>query len=278
MNYKIKGVNNKLVRTISLFILIGGLILVLYWAINPERSPEWTGFSKYNDINYRTLWDWLDLIIIPGSIGLFAWVFTSYEKDKSKRIENEKFKDVTLDSFMKVMAELIINNDLPGSPNQKSLAIAKTRMNIALDHLDGTRKGQVLQFLYQSNLIDKHPNLKLQGANFNDTIIDNIVLIDAEIRGAYFENASLLDTNLNGSILNSCNFKNADFSNSKMNHTDLAYTDLTNAKLRNVDLTSIEFEGAILTNADLEGSKITQSQLNNIFSKEGIKLTKTNII
>ncbi|HLW41163.1 MAG TPA: hypothetical protein VKY82_02195 [Flavobacterium sp.] len=200
MNYKAKKISNKQIRTISVCILLCGLILIICWAINPKAAPEWTGFSEYNTINYRTLWDWLDLIIIPGSIGLFAWIFTSYEKDKNKRIENEKFKDVTLNSFLKVMAELIINNDLPGTPNPKSLAIAKTRMNIALDHLDGARKGQVLQFLYQSDLIDKNPNLKLLGANFNDSIINNLVLIDAEIKGAHFERASLLETNLNGTF------------------------------------------------------------------------------
>src|SRR5690554_3890873 len=106
MNYKAKKISNKQIRTISVCILLCGLILIICWAINPKAAPEWTGFSEYNTINYRTLWDWLDLIIIPGSIGLFAWIFTSYEKDKNKRIENEKFKDVTLNSFLKVMAEL----------------------------------------------------------------------------------------------------------------------------------------------------------------------------
>jgi len=272
----------KMFRNVILTILVIATLILIFWAVNPEDSPEWTGFGTYNGVEgetrHKTLWNWLELIIIPVSLGLFIWVFTTFEKDKNKIIEDEKFRDVTLDSFMKVMTELIIQHDLAGDPSAKSIAIAKARISIALDQLDGARKGQILQFLYESDLIDNKPKFKLRGANFNYAILDRIILVEAEVRGAYFENTSLRDSNLNGSSFNSCSFKNADLSNSKIEETDLGYTDLTNAKLRNMDLTTIDFEGANLTNADLQGSEITQNQLDNIFKKEGIKLTKTNII
>jgi uncharacterized protein YjbI with pentapeptide repeats len=272
----------RIIRYIILAILIIAAITLIYWAVHPENSPEWTGFGTFSETTdetrYKTLWDWLDLIIIPVSIGLFAWIITEYEKDNNKRIEVEKSRENILDSFIRTMTELLVQYDLAGNPDQKRLAIAKTRINMALSQLDGSRKGQILQFLYESDLIDKTPKFKLRGANFNNAVLDNIVLGEAEIRSAHFEDASLINANLNGIILNSCNFTNADLTGSQVDNTDFGYTNLTNSRLLNMDLTSVDFEGADLTNADLEGSKIKQEQLNNIWKKEGIKISKTEII
>ncbi len=172
----------------------------------------------------------------------------------------------------------MMDHDLAGNPKTQTKAIARSRINIALGQLDGNRKGQVLQFLYESDLIDSPPKLKLLGANFNESVLDNIVLGDSEIRAAHFQGASIKDSNLKRIVLNSCNLSNADLSGSIMDNADLGYTNLTNCKLKNMDLTTVDFFGADLTRANLEGSTISQQQLDAIFNKEGIKLTKKKII
>lgn len=272
----------KKIRIIILIVLSLIILALIYWAILPEKSPEWTGFGTYENIQgkirYKTLWDWLELIIIPISIGLFVWVFKEFEKEENKRAELEKSRDATLDSFMKIMSELLIQNDLACNPDQKKIAIVRTRINMCLAQLDGYRKGLILQFLYESNLIDIEPKLKLLGANFNNVVLNNIVLVNAEIRGAYFDNSYINSANLQGVVLNSCSFKNSDFTGSQMINADLGYTNLTNAKLKNMDLTKIDFEGANLTSADLSESIIKQDQLDNILQKDNIKLTNVEII
>lgn len=262
-------------------VLVGFLGWIFYLAILPE-PPNWTGFGervKHPNIEpAKTFFDWLKLIIIPLSLGLLGWSYKEAEKSKAQKIEEERSRNETLNSFFNVITDLIKNHNLSNNPSVQTRAMAKTRINMALSQLDGGRKGQVLQFLYESDLIDIPPKIRILGANFNDSILDQIVLGGSEIRGAFFKNASIKNSNLNGIILNSSNLENADFSGSQVENADFGYTILKKCKLKNMDLTSVNFEGADLTNADLKGSTIKQSQLNSIFIKKGIRLSKKKVI
>lgn len=271
----------KTINIIIIIVLLVLLVCIAYLALLPE-PPAWTGFGeRIKDPNIepaKTLFDWLKLLIIPLSLGLLGWSYKEAEKSKAKKNEEERSKNETLDSFFKIMSELLIDHKLANISNVEIKAMAKTRINMALNQLDGTRKGQVLQFLYESDLIDYTPKIKLLGANLNDVILDHIVLGNAEIRGACFKNASIKEANLNGIVLNSSNLEKANLSGSQVENADFGYTKLTKCKLKNMDLTSVDFEGADLTKANLKGSKIKQDQLDSIFNKKGIRLSKKKII
>lgn len=274
-------INMKVIKITIACLLIGLLCYIGYLAFLPE-PPAWTGFGKsIKDEKIepaKTLFDWLDLLIIPLSIGLLGWLYKEAEKSKTQRSEEERSRNESLNSFFNIITDLLQKNDLSGSPSNQTKAMAKTRINMTLSQLDGGRKGQLLQFLYESDLIDVSPKLKLLGANFNDSILDQIVLGSSEIRGAFFKNALIKNANLNGIILNSCNLENVDLSGSLVDNSDFAYTNLKNSKMKNMDLTTVNFEGVDLTNADLRGSTIKQTQLDSIFNKKGIRTTKNKII
>lgn len=268
----------KIILTTAFIVLLTWLV---YLAILPE-PPIWTGFGeRIKDPNMepaKTLFDWLKLIIIPLSLGFLAWIYKEAEKSIAKKNEEERSKNETIDSFFTIMSELLMEHKLTNNPRVEVKAMAKTRINIALNQLDGVRKGTLLQFLYESDLINHNPEIKLLGANFNDIILDHIVLGSAEIRGAYFKKASIKDANLNGIILNSSNLEKANLSGSQVENADFGYTNLKKCKLKNMDLTMVDFEGANLTKANLKGSIIRQSQLDSIISKQGIQLSKKKII
>ena len=272
----------KIVRIILIIVFIAAGYFVAKWAVRPEVAPTWTGFGKYdektNGPRAKTLWDWMDLLIIPLAIGLLAWILKEAEKEKANRSEEERSHNEALDSFIKVMTDLIINHNLTnGNSSFESRTIARTRINLAFSNLNGVRKGQVLQFLFESGKKKKNPKVNILGADIKGAILDGIVLSKAEIKGAYFNDASLKHSNLNGTSFIGSDFSGADLSNSLVKETDLSYTNLSKAKLRNMDLTSVNFEGADLTNANLRGSNINHQQLNAIFKKEGIKITKSKI-
>jgi uncharacterized protein YjbI with pentapeptide repeats len=270
-------------RTLNIIItiiLIIGLSYIGYLAVLPD-PPAWTGFGEStkspNIEPAKTLFDWLKLLIIPLSLALLGWTYKEAEKSKNLRFEKERSRDQSVTAFFDVITDLILSHDLVGSPSVQTRAMAKTRINMTLSQLDGARKGQVLQFLYESDLIDINPKLRLLGANFNDSILDNIVLGGSEIRGANFKGASLKDSNLNQIVLNSSNFEKADLSGSKVDNADFGYTNLKSCKLKNMDLTTVDFFGADLSKADLRGSTIKQSQLDKIIHKKGLRLTKKNM-
>jgi uncharacterized protein YjbI with pentapeptide repeats len=268
-------------RIIITAIILCSLGLIGYLALS-NNPPAWTGFGERVKDNTKeaakTLWDWLDLLIIPIVISLLGWAFSQAEKTKASRSEEERAQNESLDSFFNTMTKLIIEYKLTENPSRQTKTIARTRINLVLNNLNGNRKGQVLQYLYESDLIDINPKLKLLGANLRNAILDEIVLGKSEIKGAYFNQASIQNANLNEAVLVGCNFTRANFSKSLVTGVDLSYTDLTKAKLKFMDLTSVNFEGANLTGANLKGSKITKEQLNGVFIKDGVKISKKKIV
>ncbi len=273
-----------LIKVIPIIVLCSIAIIffiIAYWAFYPTEAPIETGFDKYNEAKSgprgKTLWDWMNLLVVPVLIALTAWSFKEIEKRNTQSSERERAQNETLDSFIKIMTELIINNKLISqTPSPESKIIARTRIMLALSNLDRMKKGQVLQFLFESSLINQEPKINLNGGDIKNAVLDGIVLSSSEIKGAYFNKASIKNSNLSNANFTSCNFSEANFSNSLMENTDLSYSNLTSAKLRNINLDSINFEGAVLTKADLRGSSITQNQLDSILdkNKNGIKLTK----
>lgn len=146
---------------VIILIIIG---FIAFYAIVPN-PPEWTGFGEIEvDVTKfpaKTLWDWLDLLIIPMAIGIIGWSFSKIEKEKSKKREEERSQNEILESFLQTMTDLIIQYDLQNNPTSQKLAIARARISIATDNLNGERKGQVLQFLYESDLLNVNPKLSV---------------------------------------------------------------------------------------------------------------------
>lgn len=97
---------------VIILIIIG---FIAFYAIVPN-PPEWTGFGEIEvDVTKfpaKTLWDWLDLLIIPMAIGIIGWSFSKIEKEKSKKREEERSQNEILESFLQTMTDLIIQYDL----------------------------------------------------------------------------------------------------------------------------------------------------------------------
>jgi uncharacterized protein YjbI with pentapeptide repeats len=267
---------------IFLTILVIFIIIVILYLATMNNPPDWTGFGKSeidDKVSHaKTLWDWLDLLIIPVALGLIGWAYSEIEKVKSQNKEEERKQNDLLESFLETMTKLLMEHDLQSNPSQQTIAIARARINVAFNNLNGQRKGQILQFLYESDLIELKPKLLLLGANLQNSILDEIVLGKSEINGAFFNNSSIQRANLKGAIFIGCDFSQVNFTNSILENANLSYSNLSNSQLKNVDLTSVNLEGANLNGANLEGSKILKTQLESIFQKEKIKLTKTNVL
>lgn len=270
------------IKTIIIIIIIAFSLYIGYNAIFPYDSPEWMGLAPYDAVKNgpepKKLWDWLDLLIIPLSVAIIGWIYKEYEKSKDEKKDFENKQNETLDSYFRVISDLIIKSNLLDiNLNKESKIIARTRTIVAIEILNDERKGQVLQFLYESKLINNNI-IELLGANFKSSEVSGIVLKDTTIKGVYFCDSKFIRSYLDRSVFTACDFTNSDFSDSSMQNTNLSYTKLINCKLINIDLTTVDFEGADLTNADLTNSIILESQLKKIFIKKNIKLNKTKIL
>jgi uncharacterized protein YjbI with pentapeptide repeats len=262
----------------TLFALsIGGMI---YFVLFPERAPAWSGFSTRtlppNTEGPKTLWNLLDLFLIPLILALGAWYLGNIEKQNEKEREAEKNQRDNVSKFLELMTALLLEkklNDNQASSDVKSVARAQSLR--LFRESDNSRKGIVLQFLYETALISKNPKIDLNGANLRTASLDGIVLNSAELSGAYFcdcrlKNAQLVATEFRGS-----DFREAQISNCNVDEANFEYADFREAKVDNCDFTKSNLDGADFRGVNLSTCRLTQEQCEiHILTDRNTKLPK----
>lgn len=260
-------------------ITIVFIFLVGYWALSPNNAPAWTGFGAYDEqtqgARAKTLWDWLDLLVVPVFLAVGAYLLSSFQKESEKNIEIDRQRQSTLNSFISQISTLLLEKKLrTAKANSETRSVARTYTQVALRNLDGNRKAEVLQFLSESGLISEDPIISLLGADLTDSNLLNARLTGVKIKGAQFANSDFKDANLSHANLCGCNFSNCIFNGAILEGTDLSFAILKGAKLKGVDLTKTNLEWANLEKADLSSAKITKEQLTKLESTLGAKLPK----
>jgi len=113
-----------------------------------NRLFDLTGFRG------KTLWDLLGLLIVPVVIALAGWWLSEVSTRNQQQIEDDRVRQNVLQSYIQDMTELLLDKGLATSePDQPVRNIARSSTLAAVRQLDGDRKGILLQFLYEANLI-----------------------------------------------------------------------------------------------------------------------------
>ena len=111
-----------------LLILLLGSLSVMF-----ARLGWSTGFGK------KTLWDWLDLLIIPVALGLGAlWVNRISQRNEQRRadrenqiereIASERNQEAALQAYLDRMTDLLLKENLRKSqPEDEVRTVARTR-------------------------------------------------------------------------------------------------------------------------------------------------------
>jgi uncharacterized protein YjbI with pentapeptide repeats len=237
---------------------------------------KWTGLVKDANFHRRTLWDWLELLIVPVVLAIGGYLFTRSEskrtqdianqqRDLDREIADERRQDDTLQAYLDGMSQLLTDKDRPLHRSQlgDSLStVARARTLTVLPRLEGERKGSVLQFLVESTLITKKRLiLKLKGA---------------DLSGAYLRGATL-----GGAELSGVDLSRADLSGAILEYADLEYANLSNANLEDADLWGANLEhadlsGAYLTSAILQGANLTEANLREA-NLQAVDMTEANL-
>ncbi len=203
-----------LVVAIILVVVIG-LIIVGY-------RFDWTGFNE-NNKSGKTLWDWLQLLIIPLALAVIAVLFNRSERKNEQRIASDNQQEAALQEYIKEMSELLLHEKLRESkPEEEVRKIARLRTLTVLPGLNGRRKGSVLQLLYEASLIDKdEPIVNLRGADFKEAHLfraglSRTSLSRAHLEGAHLWHADLSDANLEGTRLQEAGLEGVDLSSANL--------------------------------------------------------------
>jgi uncharacterized protein YjbI with pentapeptide repeats len=251
----------------------------------------------------KTLWNWLDLLIIPVVLAIGGYWFNRQQQSREFAIAERRTQDEALQAYLNHMTELLLDHCLRTSKKGDGVrTVAWARTKTALRRLDdGAHKGRVLRFLYEAGLLNEAaPVIDLKGADLREadlrgSVLPKVCLKGADLRGANLRGAVLDMAYLSGVNLlphnkenpeqwNRHNLKNVDWGEEDFRASGLTIADLSNASLigarlcvaclgranlRNADLRDADLRDADLRDADLRGANITQDQLKQVVSIEG---------
>jgi uncharacterized membrane protein len=260
-----------LVVTIILIIAIA-LIIMGY-------RFDWTGFNG-NNKSGKTLWDWLQLLIIPLALAVIALVFQlantrterqiakeRYEQDQQiakqryeqdQQIALDKQREDLLQTYLDCMSELLLDKQLRISePDSEVRNVARVRTITILFQLDARRIGYVFSFLLEGGLMsnDREENIvSLKDANLRKINFSKAMLNDTNLSGGWLSDADLSDAGLFGSNLSGANLYSANMSDAYLQTANLREADLTQADLSYANMMNADLNGVYLTFANLAGA------------------------
>jgi hypothetical protein len=198
--------------------------------VEKQGRKPWT----LREFGGKTLWDWLQLLIVPVVLSLITVVFAWQQDVRQDQIESkranaerelarERAQDEALQAYLSQMGSLLLEKDLRKSAKDSEVrSLARARTLTVLSRLDSARKERLLQFLYEAGLLHKqNPVVDLDGADLSGIDLRNNNISGS---GAFLTDVSgnqpiggkvesSKAANLSGAILSDANLSDANLSN-----------------------------------------------------------------
>lgn len=280
------------VTIIIALVAMSATIFLGYWF-----KWDWTGFNGHVGPNVqqyqpaKTLWDWLNLLgvlAIPAVVGLGAAWYTAQQGKVSDRENTNNQRETALQAYIDKMSELLLHEKLRNSAEEDEVRkIARVRTLTILPRLDADRKRSVLQFLYESGLIDKDEHIidlqgaYLSGANLRGTDLQGAELGGSNLREADLREANLEQADLRGADLHKANMGLLYSSLTMHGYSDPRGTRLNKAVLSGADLSEADLRSANLSEASMYSTKLDKADLSQAILRsanlERAELVETNL-
>jgi uncharacterized protein YjbI with pentapeptide repeats len=258
----------------------------------PEQDEASRGAWTRRELGGKTVWDWLQLLIVPIMLSLitvaFTWQqgvrqqrFENSRAEQARKIEEQRAQHATLQSYLDQMGTLLLDRGLDGADEDSDVRrLARARTLVVLDALGSGRQNKVFRFLSETELIqagtgDRPPIISLKYASLRGfelqgkQLLENTDLTQAKLSGADLSEAHLEATDLSGAHLEDANLGGARLAGASLSGAYLRDADLSGADLSGADLTDADgrfesgarMKGADLSGADLSGADLTKAEV-----------------
>lgn len=262
--------------------VVVGLILfavVIVLIVLSSAGVVETGLDEYtppapDTQRAKTLWDWMDLVLVPLVLALAAAFFTRVTDKRAREIEDNRIKeqqrieldrsrDATLQTYLDRVSALLRSKWRESGESFIEANIIRAQTLTILRQLDGERKGLLLQFLYDLGLIG---GLAIHIGRENQQYRALIDLTAADLGWVNLRWANLRGLGLRNACLHRANLyraklEEADLSWAYLYGADLRRANLRGAYLYGADLRRANLRGANLYRANLVAAKVTKEQL-----------------
>ncbi len=260
------------------FILFGYLLRLAWTGFNSGTSQiTITSASKGNYIATvsqpgKSLWDWLQLLIIPIMLVIGGFWLNQIQKSREEKttqqraeierkaaeqraktereIALDKQREDLLQAYLDRMSELLLEKNLRLSqPESEVRNVARVRTITILHQLDPRRIGYIFAFLRESELM------------YSAKPIGIVHLIQADLKWINFSQADLFAANLLGANLTGSNLSRTELDQANLSEANLTRADLSEANLYGADLKVANLSEANLTRTDLSEANLSQANL-----------------
>jgi pentapeptide repeat protein len=238
-----------------LALSVGVAAFVAFVIVAYLRRWSWTGFvspppdgdSAWGSPGAsKTLWDWLQLFIVPLvlAVGAFWLNDEQRQRDKKQEMVRAKHEDQiaedgrregALRDYLQRMSQFVLGPARDDKDARaRAVALTRTFTITVLTQLDSRRKGIVVQFLSETGLIRRSPRgpdvldgADLQGASLKHMVLDRV----------NFSGANLRDADLDGALMTRTMFRFARLRGATLREAFIDGTDFGAADLRDADFT-----------------------------------------
>jgi uncharacterized protein YjbI with pentapeptide repeats len=245
--------------------------LIVFLLLVSAYSFEGLGFGEsvrqlepYQNLRRaKTPWDWLQLLGAPAAIAFGVYWLGARQTQRERELQDQRAQEEAVQAYLDQMSHLLLEKRLRASREGDEVRIlARAQTLTVLARLDPERKSSVLQFLYETNLINKDaPVVKLGGISMLGFISGSANLKNIDLSFSHMANVDLSGTDLEGAHLAFAMLTGANLSETNLNNADLGNADLTEANLRSSVIGNANLEGAFLTGADLRSTNLWNSNL-----------------
>jgi len=198
-------------------------------------------------------------------------VRTGGTRERELEIENQRAQDEALQAYLDQMSAMLMHSNDQPSLYDESLpdsfsTVARARTLTVLARLDGPRKAQVVQFVYEAGLIARGQHgLDLSRADRSEANLSR-----AKLSGANLYEASLKEADLHGADLYKANLLGeTSLSWANLRGANLRGADLGAAVLYEADLSWADLRRAILSGADPSKASVYEEQMTQAKTFEG---------
>lgn len=236
------------------------------------------------------VWQVLDLLIVPVILALGAWFLSNQSNNVEREIAKDRQQQALLDAYLDRMTELILDKGLKkdGEENEAEVkTMARTHTISVLRNLDGKRKGQVLSFLHEAELIKK-PSQPPHNEDTGNPLVQSefvwedhqiINLATADLSHADLIFVPLKDIYKVGSWSKRLitKFVEEDFEKYSWSTTKSWKANLSNAYLKDANLPHVAFVLAELWGTNLDEANLSGAIL-ALANLSGVNLRAANLV
>jgi len=274
----------------SAIIIVLGIGLIVSLIGGYFFNWDWTGLGPYTpptkDSNFqraRTLWDWLQLLIVPIMLAVGVFWLNQIQKSRDERIAEQRAeseqraaekraqteREIALDNqqqaalqaYFDKMSELLLHEHLGElAPSHEAVVIARARTATVLRILNPSRCASIIQFMSQAGILKLCVENSAK-SSFDWPIKNEYSLAGIELPETNFNRVDLSMIHLEGANLYRASLREANLEEIDLSGANLQRANLMHANLQKANLGGANLQGTRLLGADLQGARLFGANL-----------------